>query len=377
MKRYLFYTADNYKDHALTGGNKRFIELLYSLTDNGDEVFLLAPEDINLPKKENLRILPVRTFQSKILPNGLLNLLLNRKAFNRAKKLNVDHTVLISFPYGIQGALIGLPDIALLLREDYFEYKKYNRTIKISLFKPVLNHYFKLLERFTLKKAGKIVVQCDYDKQAIISRHRKIQPSIEQKVSVLPNNVDSSWIRKHKAEKSGRNKEGSEMYNIAFVGNVDNYRKGLHVLLGAVERLLQKNHPVKLNVIGGGKLIEKYRQTCQNVKQIEFHGWQDEPMKHLAKQDLLVVPSLADSFPNTVLEGLYLEIPVIGSRRGGIPEILNYEELLFEPEENALFSRIAKMIDEHLFENYRQLCLQRKKALSFDWGEEMRKLLAE
>ena len=355
MKRYLFYTSDNYHDHSLTGGNKRYIELLYSLIDNGDEVYLLAPKDINLDPRDKLYILPIKPWKSKILPNGLLNFLLNRKAFKQAKKLDVDHTVLFSFPYGIQGALIGLPDIALLLREDYFEYKKYKRASKIALFQPLINYVFQHLERFTLKKAGKIIVQCDHDKQAIISRHRKLQPFIERKIRILPNNVNPSWIRNNNVEKYRSKKKGSNVNEIAFIGNVDNYRKGLHLLLGALEKLLHKKYPVKLNVIGGGKLIEKYQLQYLNAKQIEFHGQKDEPMKHLAEQDLLVVPSLADSFPNTVLEGLYMEIPVIGSRRSGIPEMLKYEDLLFEPDENALFTKLAKMIDENLFEQYRQL----------------------
>jgi len=349
---------------------------LNSLIDNGDEVFLLAPKDINLPQKDSLQILPIKRWKSKILPNGLLNFLLNRKAFKRAKKLNVDCTVLFSFPYGIQGTLAGLPDIVLLLREDYFEYKKYSHASKIALFKPVMNFFFQLLERFTLKKVRKIIVQCNYDKQAIISRHRKLQPSIEQKIWVLPNNVNPSWLRKNNEEKTRKNTEGSNVYEIAFVGNVDNYRKGLHVLLGAVEKLLYKKYPVKLNVIGTGQLVGKHRKYL-NIKQIEFYGWKDEPMKYLAEQDLLVVPSLADSFPNTVLEGLYMEIPVIGSKRGGIPEILKYEELLFEPEEEALFTKIARMIDGNLFESYKQLCVQRKDALAFDWEAEMRNLLIE
>ncbi len=374
MERYLFYTSDNYHDHSLTGGNKRYIEILNSLIDNDDEVFLLAPKDINLPKKDSLQILPIKPCKSKILPNGLLNFLLNRKVFKRAKKLNVDRTVLFSFPYGIQGALAGLPDIVLFLREDYFEYKKYSPASKITIFKPVINYFFRVLERFSLIKAGKIIVQCNYDKQAIISRHPKLQPSIEPKIVVLPNNVNPSWIRKNNVKKIN-NKEGSNVYEIAFVGNVDNYRKGLHILLEAMEKLLQKKYPVKLNLIGSGQLIEKYRLKYLNAEQIEFHGRKDEPMKHLTEQDLLVVPSLADSFPNTIMEGLYLEIPVIGSRRGGIPEMLKYKELLFEPEEEALFTKIARMIDENLFESYRQLCVQRKNALTFDWGAEMRKLL--
>jgi len=375
MEKFLFYTSDNYHDHSLTGGNKRYIEILYSLIDNGEEVFLLAPQDIYLPKKEYFQILPIKPRESKKLPNGLLNFLLNRKAFKRAKKLNIDRTVLFSFPYGIQGALAGLPDIVLFLREDFFEYKKYSHASKITVLKPVSKSLFRLLERFTLKKARQIIVQCNYDKQAIISRHRKLQPSIEQKIRVLPNNVNPSWIAKNNVEKTRSNKEGTYVYEIAFVGNVDNYRKGLHVLLKAMEKLIRKKYPVKLNVIGSGQLIEKYRLKYLNAEQIDFHGRKDEPMKHLAEQDLLVVPSLADSFPNTVLEGLYMEIPVIGSQRGGIPEILKYEELLFEPEEEALFAKIAGIIDENLFESYKQLCMQRKDALTFDWGAEVRKLL--
>ena len=148
-------------------------------------------------------------------------------------------------------------------------------------------------------------------------------------------------------------------------------------MLDAASRLIEQADNIRLIVIGGGKLLSSYAQKYSKYKQIEFWGYQENPIQYLGNADLLVVPSLVDSFPNTIMEGLFLEIPVIGSRRGGIPEMLRYEALLFEPEADQLFHKIAFLLDNNTYEKYRELCLKRKEALRFDWGEAMKKLLQQ
>ncbi|MFP4047232.1 MAG: hypothetical protein ACLFT4_05680, partial [Bacteroidales bacterium] len=54
--------------------------------------------------------------------------------------------------------------------------------------------------------------------------------------------------------------------------------------------------------------------------------------------------------------------------RGGIPEILKYPELLFEPDVLSLKSKIEKIITGKQLENIRQKCIERKKHFIFDWS---------
>ena len=87
---------------------------------------------------------------------------------------------------------------------------------------------------------------------------------------------------------------------------------------------------------------------------------------------LLVVPSYADSCPNTVMEGLFYNVPVIGSNRGGIPEILMNREWLFEPNAESLKLKIEDVINNDNLKILKEKQLIRSKELTCDWGYRMR-----
>jgi hypothetical protein len=57
--------------------------------------------------------------------------------------------------------------------------------------------------------------------------------------------------------------------------------------------------------------------------------------------------------------------------------MLQDEELLFEPEADQLFHKIASLLDNNTYKKYRELCIKRKEALRFDWGGAMRELLQQ
>ena len=92
--------------------------------------------------------------------------------------------------------------------------------------------------------------------------------------------------------------------------------------------------------------------------------------------DLIVVPSLADSCPNTMLESIYNNILVIGAKTGGIPEIINNDKFLFEPNAESLENKLFKVITDM---KYRKKLYEyqekRKKELSFNWEEKILNIL--
>jgi glycosyltransferase involved in cell wall biosynthesis len=89
------------------------------------------------------------------------------------------------------------------------------------------------------------------------------------------------------------------------------------------------------------------------------------------------VPSLADSCPNTVMESIYNEIPVIGSKSGGIPEILIDSNSLFNPSEYDLQLKIISLFD---YDNLNKILLSQKKIkeeLTFDWVMKISEILGK
>ena len=377
MATFVTYTLDLFDGTTVTGGNKRFKELIWNLAEKGDIIHLFIPYNAHFPAHENIVRHSIKKPVISLFPVGFSSFILNYKKLRSIKKINSDKVILVSVPYGIQGALLGLKQMVLILWEDFIEVRKLKyRQKKLNILNGFKTSILTRVEGYALKKAYQIITQCSYDKRQIIRRHKTLEKEITKKTYIIPNNVNPSWIAKHENLVSAKtNKANTGEFTIYFIGNLNDTKKGAQILLEAVSKLIEDEYDIRLVLIGGGKLLSTYRAKYSENNKIEFLGYQYDPLQYLVNADLLVVPSLVDSFPNTIMEGLFLEIPVIGSRRGGIPEMLQYEELLFEPETKSLLNKIVSIFNDKTYEKYRNLCLKRKTVLTFDWGAEMRKLL--
>ena len=137
---------------------------------------------------------------------------------------------------------------------------------------------------------------------------------------------------------------------LLFSGRITK-EKGIMELIEAMNQL--KSYPqIKLLVIGSSfygnannenNFAKALKQKAEDVKdRIIFTGfipYSDMP-KYLRTADLAVIPSIWDDpFPTTVLEAQAMGLPIITTRRGGIPEEVN--------EKNA----ILLDTDEHFVDN--------------------------
>jgi len=111
-----------------------------------------------------------------------------------------------------------------------------------------------------------------------------------------------------------------------FLGQLDHH-KGVGVLLAALERVLADPPPgFGFDLAGHGPLQADVEAFCARFPaDVRFHGM----VQGEAKRDLLngcafvVVPSVwHDNFPRTLLDAYMHGRPVIGARRGGIPEVV-------------------------------------------------------
>ena len=106
---------------------------------------------------------------------------------------------------------------------------------------------------------------------------------------------------------------------IAYVGR-DSHEKGIDILKAAESE------------ING------------NVVYCTDRSWEDA-MKIIKSSSIVVVPSRMESLPTTVKEAFYLNVPVIGTDVGGIPELIkNNETGVIVPPENP--SKLAQAINE-------------------------------
>ena len=381
MKTFVFYTNDDYVNNRVTGGTRRFIELVTGLMERGNQVHLFLPDHADFPSHPNLVRHSIKRKRRRLLPAGLVNFVYNYRQLKRIAKMPNARVVMVSVPYGIQGVLAGIRGFALIVWEDFVDYRRIR--LKTRGMPPFLMGIFeegwRLIEWLTVKRAGRIIVQCRHDQQVLMHRHPGMAEKLDHKTVIIHNDVNPVWISNMGHLKNGKSSLVDGRYHIGFIGNMDDLRKGLHLLLASVARLLDEEKPLRLHVIGDGRLRKDYMKKYRAYEQIVFYGSIEYPMKALSTFDLLVVPSLSDSFPNTIMEALYLGVPVLGARRGGIPEMLYYDELLFEPDTRSLYRKLSALIDKRKnerMEHLRKLCHERQKAFDFDWIEVMQKGLS-
>ena len=143
-----------------------------------------------------------------------------------------------------------------------------------------------------------------------------------------------------------------ERLRIGFVGTLF-WHKGVHVLLDAVRALPEGRFEVKL--FGDTNVFPPYVATLKKAAEglpVEFMGGFDETRTRdvYASIDVLVVPSIwPENSPLVIHEAFMAGVPVIGSRQGGIPELVTHGEsgLLFDSGSSSELAAVICSLIEH------------------------------
>jgi len=230
-----------------------------------------------------------------------------------------------------------------------------------------------MVERFTYRRADLIIFNSEIRREEITN---KISFS-DTKIRLIHNNANPSWVTE---DKIGQACEIREVFPnkkiVGFVGNL--YLKGrdLETLVRAF-RIIKAELPDSLLVlVGDGADREKLISLAKSLgleNDVVLTGFKSNPLCCMRQFDILVVTALHESFSNTILEALYCETLVIGSKVGGIPEALKYDELLFPPQnEDVLAMKIIELLtNDNIRERALKLVKERRDIFIFDWGREM------
>jgi len=169
----------------------------------------------------------------------------------------------------------------------------------------------------------------------------------------------------YQAELTARPSEtGSLPIRFGYLGRLMK-DKGIEVLLNSVMQLPEGAW--SLEVAGRGQAAyESYLHTRYNVPAIKFLGYL-EPEIFFSKIDILVVPSLIEeSFSRVTIEAYAHGVPVIGSHRGGIPELVEDERTgsLFDPAlPSDLSTKMRRYIGKPaIIRRMQSACLSKAKA---------------
>ncbi len=115
---------------------------------------------------------------------------------------------------------------------------------------------------------------------------------------------------------------------VLFVGRLV-YEKGIHVLVNAIPRVLEKVN-VKTIIVGNGYMKEQISSLVKGLgidRKVMFTGFvDDETLRRLQTcADVSVVPSLFEPFGIVALEAMAAKSPVVVSDTGGLGEIVDHD----------------------------------------------------
>src|SRR5690606_14630249 len=146
---------------------------------------------------------------------------------------------------------------------------------------------------------------------------------IRKEIKVIPNFIDFADETHRKDRKCERHILAKE--NEKLITHISNFRSVKRIPdVVDVFYNIQKEIPSKLLMVGDGPEKEKAEKQCEKLgisDKVIFFGNTHEINRILCSSDLFLLPSQTESFGLSALEAMALEVPVISSNSGGLPEV--------------------------------------------------------
>jgi len=358
-----------------TGGHVRYLELMEGLAARGNHVAVLLNSKLDYSPRSFQAIRRSVPYRRKSFPpaSWIFRAASARNADAIASALGkVDAVMVFGETHLAAGACLASRLGAL------FVYGQRSNTVREELTylaedgRGLWNRFSIFLEleksRFDENKIAKlpdlIVFQSAFDRDDFLSR---VMVS-EEKTAVIRGDISGP---RFKAEYADAN-ESRALKRVVFMGTLGP-RKGIDYLVDAIILLARRGHrDLRFEIYGPGERrseLEKRLTQGGAADMAFFHGRVSNPFIPTMEADLLVVPSLFDSYPNSILEAIHTGTPVIGSRVGGIPDMLGNDELLFPPmNAEAIAEKIERCVtDERYYAELKALCASRAGYFRFDW----------
>jgi len=208
-------------------------------------------------------------------------------------------------------------------------------------------------------------------------------------VQVLYNNIPPMNIREPEDILKMREKYGipGDAKVLATAGILSR-GKNIETLIKCLPKVEVKD--LYLLIIGDGSTNPdfNYKDSLQRLakqlgvdKKVIFTGWleKEKLWKLYLASDLFVLPSLSEGMPNAMLEALGAGLPCMGSNIAGVKDILQYDELMFDPmDEQTVINKVRQLFsDPQYLYRIKKLCQDRKKAFSFQWKEKVFQVVTE
>lgn len=180
--------------------------------------------------------------------------------------------------------------------------------------------FHNLIDSFLGLCTKRIVANAEAVRAKVAERH----PLLKSKVCVIYNGVPTLNVTHGRA--GVRKKLGipEDAKVLASAGRLSP-EKGFDDLLYALQTVCARRDDVCLLILGQGEQEQKLKGLSVQLgiePRVKFLGEQPCIAAALAASDLFVLASKYEGLPNSILEALQLELPVVATAVGGVPEVI-------------------------------------------------------
>ncbi len=177
---------------------------------------------------------------------------------------------------------------------------------------------------------------------------------VEGDIKVIHNGIDEEEFLQEDIFEDKRRNVSLRILNIGWLRHL----KGPDVLVEAMKRVrVPQGKELSLTICGViiepefvVRIKEMIREIPQEVKvELNTTPKRDDILKELKRADIFVLPSRHEGFGIVSLEAMMNHLPVVASRRGGIPEVVvdKVTGFLVNPDNPEEFTQaIQKLIDD-------------------------------
>jgi glycosyltransferase involved in cell wall biosynthesis len=178
----------------------------------------------------------------------------------------------------------------------------------------------------------------------VLQRHLEAGAFANAHAEVVPNACEG-------IVESLPDRSGGGVLRGLYLGQLDHH-KGVAMLLEAIDEVFAEDSQLEFDFGGVGPMEEELRAFCRRSGgRARYHGMVSGDAKAQLLRDahFVTVPSTWNvNFPRTMLDAFSNGLPVIGTRRGGIPEVVRdgVDGIIIEPDSGELAAAIRLYLGE-------------------------------
>lgn len=365
--------------HPEIGGPATHLyNLCFELTKRGNEIFVVTYGDIK--EDYNYPFFIKRISRRSPLPLRLLKF--TSEVLKIGKKCDVFYVDHYGLPVALANLILRKPTVIRITGDFAWEYAyRHNLILEpIGEFQnkrhPLLVEFIKRIQYLYTRRADRVIVPSNYLKSMV--RGWDV-PS--DKIDIIYNAIEEKDFRISISQAEARRELGiNDKINkiIITVARLVSW-KSIDMLIKILPRF---NQETQLLVIGDGPSAKRLKELtyAKGVqKRVIFanHIPHNKVNLYLKTADVFVLPSLYEGLPHALLEAMVLGVPIVATKIGGIPELIEdgRDGLLFEPQDLSGLEESINRILEDKAGALKFVENAKEKIKRFNWDILMEKII--